>query len=182
MMSFVSFVPGTAGLVRQRRSYSRVTCKIEVRDGQQGDAPAVRRMVWKEKMNPLAVNDMSTFAVAVDDEGGQIVGCVQLRHCGGGERVRELASLVVDEKYRRRGISRSLMGKLLTSQEADNVEIFLLCPSFRDNVYKEFGFKRVPWGALPTSMMKVEYALGQVVSRFVLGTGIIPMRRSPLGL
>lgn len=124
---------------RRRRVWSsrgaaaRADASASLRLAAPADAPAVRRLVLSEYMNPLGLAP-ERFVVAQDDASGDVVGCGQLkpwqrlsdRGDALGALVRgaglvpnwegdlvELASLVVAPGSRGKGLGSRIVGRLL---------------------------------------------------------------------
>jgi N-acetylglutamate synthase-like GNAT family acetyltransferase len=81
--------------------------------------------------------DWRHFVVAVDAEG-RMVGCGQVKQHGDGSR--ELASVAVEESWRRRGVASSLVADL---QQRHGPPLWLTCQSTLADFYQRFGFMEV---------------------------------------
>ena len=88
------------------------------------------------RINPLDL-DWNRFLV-VEDGQGNLVGCGQVKEHGDGSR--ELASLAVEEPWRRRGIASALVRHL---QERHDPPLWLTCQSGLVGFYEGFGFSEV---------------------------------------
>jgi N-acetylglutamate synthase-like GNAT family acetyltransferase len=81
--------------------------------------------------------DWRRFVVAVDDRC-RIVGCGQVKAHQGG--VRELASLAVSRKWRRRGVGGRIIEHLMHTSAPP---LWLMCRSGLVPYYLRFGFEEV---------------------------------------
>lgn len=105
-----------------------------VRPARRDDFPAIRRLVFGARLNPFGL-DWRRFLVA-GTPGGDVLGCGQVKPHADGSR--ELASLVVREQARGRGVARALIENLLARQEARPV--YLMCRASLEPFYARFGF------------------------------------------
>jgi len=78
--------------------------------------------------------DWPHFVLAID-EGGQVIGCAQVKPHGDG--TRELASLVVVPEWQGRGIARLLIEHQLATHAPP---LYLTCESRLEPLYRRFGF------------------------------------------
>jgi N-acetylglutamate synthase-like GNAT family acetyltransferase len=109
---------------------------FSLRAAESADAPAIRQMVMRARLNPISL-DWRRFLLAVDRAGG-VIGCAQVRPHGDGSL--ELASVVVRESRRRRGVARALIGEL---QTAAGQPLWLTCRAPLMVFYRRFGFCEV---------------------------------------
>jgi len=150
---------------------------ISFRPATARDQGTIRLLVVSANLYPLDL-DWRRFQVA--ENGGRILGAGQIRvHPDGG---RELASVVVARKYRRRGIGTELVRRLLDGRRD---RIFLCCSENLGPFYTRFGFQRIPPEALPGRLeylFRIE-ALGSLVLSVVRPSepDLIAMARHPDG-
>lgn len=109
--------------------------EIFVRPARREDFPAIRRLVFGARLNPLGL-DWRRFLVA-GTPGGEVLGCGQVKPHADGSR--ELASIVVREQARGRGLARALIENLLARQAARPV--YLMCRASLEPFYAIFGFR-----------------------------------------
>jgi N-acetylglutamate synthase-like GNAT family acetyltransferase len=103
---------------------------------------AIKRLIWKEKLNPSGL-DWKRFTVVVS-ASGQVVGCSQIKpHYDGSH---ELASMVVHPAYRDQGIARMIIEHQLNSTDDD---LYLICQSELINFYEKFGFIKISKPEMP---------------------------------
>jgi predicted N-acetyltransferase YhbS len=81
--------------------------------------------------------DWRHFTLAVDGSGA-VIGCGQVKTVGEG--TRELASLVVEPEWRRRGVAGALVRRLM---EHAGPPLWLTCLSGLVPYYERFGFRAV---------------------------------------
>jgi N-acetylglutamate synthase-like GNAT family acetyltransferase len=109
---------------------------VRLRPASRQDASKIRSLIIRVQINPMSL-DWQHFVVAVDD-GGELVGCGQVKHHGDGSR--ELASIAVEEPWRRRGVASSLVADL---QQRHGSPLWLTCQSALVGFYQPFGFREV---------------------------------------
>ena len=113
-----------------------MTPAFNLRSASADDQTAIKRLVRRAKIAPFSLH-WSHFTIAVDKNGG-IIGCGQLKHHNDGSV--ELASLVVKERWRKKGVARALIESLIDSHKGG---LWLLCRSNLTPLYKRFGFVKV---------------------------------------
>lgn len=90
----------------------------------------------RARLNPLGL-DWERFTVAVDDEDC-VIGCVQLKpHAGGAV---ELASLVVRQDWRGRGVGRALIASMKAESQG---RLWLMCRPALVSYYEKVGLQVV---------------------------------------
>ena len=120
-----------------------------------------------EKLNPLFL-DASNFCVA--ESAGRVVACAQVRGIDAG--AAELASVVVERRFRRRGLGTLLIGAALDAaarRGVDTRDVYLLTLTRTSRVYEQCGFRPIAFEDAPLTM-RLEAAAGKLVVRF-LGAG-----------
>lgn len=93
--------------------------------------------------------DWKRFIVAVNDSG-QVIGCGQIKPHGAD--IRELASIAVLPEYQGQGIARAVMEQLLSTTPRP---LYLMCVSKRESLYVKFGFKPIPYEAMPRYFQRI---------------------------
>ena len=106
---------------------------IRLRPATREDQPTIRRLVHQANINPLDL-DWQRFLLAVD-EAGAALGCGQVKPHRDGSR--ELSSIVVIESWRRRGVARALIERLMVEA---GPPLWLTCRSGLVPLYVRFGF------------------------------------------
>ena len=163
----------------RRRRAGRLT----YRRGVASDAALIARRVLRESMNPLFL-EPSNFEVAC--RGDEVVAFGQLRPLpsagddddagAAAPAAAELASLVVEEKERGRGIGSEIVRRLLERHRAVSAEpVWLLTLASRRKFYAPLGFSEVGGFGVPTGLA-AEAAVGSIVARLAAGQGLICMR------
>lgn len=133
-----------------------------LRPARREDESTIKRMVRGAQLNPFGLN-WERFTVAVHAEQ-VIVGCIQLKLHGDGSR--ELASLVVAERWRGRGIAGALIANV--KARADGM-LWLMCASQLAPFYERFDFVRVRDRAkIPTYFSRI-HRLVRLLSVFTGG-------------
>ncbi len=86
------------------------------------------------------------FLVCRELDGGEIVGVCALRVCW--EDLAEIRSLVVEEKYRKKGVARKLVSESLNEAKKLGLEkVFVL--TYVPEFFEGLGFARLPKSELP---------------------------------
>lgn len=134
---------------------------FSVRKAEKQDAATIRKMVFFASLNPTRL-DWRRF-ITVVDEGGKVVGCVQRKPHRDGSI--ELASLVVDEDWRGRGVGRALIESLVADHDGP---LYLMCRAELGIFYQKFGFEALTLDHMPLYFRRV--------SR-LMGDGLLVMRR-----
>lgn len=111
-----------------------IDCPVEIRAATHADAARIKIMVRAERLNPLGL-DWQRFYVA--EGAGEVVACVQTKPHG---NVRELASLVVECRWRGLGIGLSLVAFL---QAEAGPPLWLMCRTTLVPFYEQCGFEEV---------------------------------------
>lgn len=96
----------------------------------------IREMIRAAHINPLGV-DWRRFILAVDGNA-EVIGCGQVKPHQDG--TRELASIVVMEPWRGRGVARAIVERLMSEA---GPPLWLTCRSALMPLYERFGFREV---------------------------------------
>ncbi|OGO15550.1 MAG: hypothetical protein A2Y93_06400 [Chloroflexi bacterium RBG_13_68_17] len=110
--------------------------EFRLRPAARSEAAVIRGMIRRARINPIGI-DWRRFVVAVD-ESGSVVGCGQIKPHAGGSR--ELASIVVAEDWRGRGVARAVIEHLLGVADPP---VWLTCRRDLVGLYERFGFREV---------------------------------------
>lgn len=113
-----------------------------IRKASRDDRVAIRRLVWKVRINPFRLH-WQNFVVAVADDQ-RLVGCGQLKPHG--PNTIELASIAVEEEFRKRGVARAVIEELTGSGPRP---LFLVCLANLTGFYSRFGFSEVDSEPIP---------------------------------
>ena len=135
---------------------------VLVRRATAQDQPHIVSLARGEKLKPTGL-DWPRFIVA--DDGGRIVGAVQLRSHPDGSK--ELGSLVVTPAFRGRGIAARLIEKRLADA---NGRVLIITGAVHEDYYRRWGFRRIKPSAAPPFVC-ANYWLGY------LGGGLISLLR-----
>mmetsp|Transcript_13597 Transcript_13597/g.41369 ORF Transcript_13597/g.41369 Transcript_13597/m.41369 type:complete len:182 (+) Transcript_13597:78-623(+) len=145
------------------------------RPAQSSEAPLILSRLIREKMNPIGLQP-EHFLIACDKPSGEVAGFGQIRPLGA--QACELASLVVEPRYRGLGLGTVLVTKLLAKHRASEEAgkpVFLLTLASTVPFYERLGFSLV---ADPPTPMKFEMAAGSVVAKLATGKQIVCMGAS----
>ena len=108
----------------------------KVRAALESESTQIKELINLVGINPTGL-DWKRFLVAVN-EGGQVVGCGQIKPHGAD--IRELASIAVVPEYRGQGIARAVIEMLLRENPKP---LYLMCISHNGPMYEKFGFQMV---------------------------------------
>lgn len=136
---------------------------FSIRPARSQDAGRIAELVRSEKLNPTGL-EWSRFLVA-EDQHGRIVGCGQVKPHRDG--TVELASIVVEEELRGRGLGRQLIERLI---EGVSQPLWLMCRSSLVSLYQRFGFQEVDADADQPPYFRRVRRLASVY-HFLRGTG-----------
>ncbi len=114
----------------------RLPSGLRLRAATAADRPAIRRLIRQARINPMGL-DWHRFVV-IEDQGGGIVACGQVKPHGDG--ARELASLAVAEGWRGRGLARAVIEHL---KRRAGPPLWLTCREGLVPLYARYGFVRV---------------------------------------
>jgi N-acetylglutamate synthase-like GNAT family acetyltransferase len=113
-----------------------------LRPARQADAPAIRALIRAAGINPTGLA-WRRFVLAVSPEG-ELLGCGQVKPHDDGSR--ELASIAVQPGFRRRGIARAVIERLLAENPPP---LHLVCQEKLGPFYARFGFRAVGGEEMP---------------------------------
>jgi len=122
--------------------------QITLRKARKDDRPGINKLVRRSHLNPTGL-DWKRFVVATDSDG-KVISCGQIKTHRDGSS--ELASLVVDNRYRGQGIARAVVDFLIQSHQGD---LYLMCRSTLGNFYLLFGFAVIAETEMPIYFRRV---------------------------
>lgn len=131
---------------------------ITLRRAEEADLSLIRQWVRDSGINPTGL-DWERFIMAEAD-GSQPVGCVQLKPHRDGSV--ELASLVVAEEWRGRGIARLLIEYTVNQHDGT---LYLMCRSGLGPLYEKFGFQPLVEAEMPRYFRQISRLVG-IVNHF----------------
>jgi N-acetylglutamate synthase-like GNAT family acetyltransferase len=117
------------------------------------DSNQIRELIHLVGINPTGL-DWRRFVVVVDPQG-RLVGCGQIKPHGEG--IHELASIAVHPDRRGQGIARAIIESLLADGSGP---IFLMCRSQVGPLYEKFGFRELPYEAMPRYFQRISKLAG----------------------
>jgi N-acetylglutamate synthase-like GNAT family acetyltransferase len=112
------------------------------------EAAQIKKLINLVGINPTGL-DWKRFIVAVNDDR-RVIGCGQIKPHGAD--IRELASIAVDPAYQGNGIARAVMDQLLSTIPRP---VYLMCVSKMEGLYIKFGFKAIPYEAMPRYFQRI---------------------------
>ena len=121
------------------------------------DAHQIRDLIHRVGINPMDLN--WRHFVVVENVESQFVGCAQLKPHKDGSL--ELASLAVEEEYRRQGVARALIEHLLARSPRP---LFLMCQPALVPFYEKFGFRAIGLKAMPPYFRKISRLIKVLVA------------------
>lgn len=141
---------------------------MRIRPARAQDQATITAMVRRARLNPIDLR-WQRFLLAEDETG--IVGAVQIRPHDGAP---ELASLVVREDQRGRGIGSQLIQSLITQSPRT---LYLFCRPQLKDYYARFGFGAIGVKEAPPSL-RVRYAIGRIITRLIVGRPMLMMKKT----
>jgi len=108
--------------------------QLRIRPAVADDSSAIKALVRAARINPTGLK-WPRFLVA-DHNLEEVIACAQIKPHR--DRSHELASLVVDPRFRNQGIARLLVEHLTETHEG---ELYLMCRSSLGDFYEKLGFE-----------------------------------------
>ena len=134
--------------------------EYRIRTAERADQTRIRDLVRSVRINPMNL-DWHNFSVAIDGRG-RTVGCGQIKTHRDG--TRELASIAVDQEWRRQGIGSELIQGIIQTSEPP---LWLVCRSKLAPFYEQFGFAVIEdLNDLPRSFRRMR-SVARVLSRII---------------
>jgi N-acetylglutamate synthase-like GNAT family acetyltransferase len=133
-----------------------------LRPATSSDSGAIRSLIFRVGINPRDL-DWQRFVVVIDRQG-KLVGCGQVKPHSDGSR--ELASIAVRPKWRRRGLASEVIRRLMADA---GPPLWLICRSELAGFYRRFEFVSVnDPDRMPRYFRRV-YRLATTAARFLPG-------------
>lgn len=150
---------------------------LYLRAAEERDQQKIRKLVRGAHLNPLGL-EWPHFRVVEDARRGAIAGIGQIRPHG--KHTQELASIVVDPAYQKRGIGGLIVRTLLARTTGP---LYLFCRAEMAPYYVRFGFVPATAQELPPRLawrLRIGTALTGLISRFRrVPLRVLAMRRVP---
>jgi N-acetylglutamate synthase-like GNAT family acetyltransferase len=143
--------------------------EYSLRPAAETDAGAIRRLILKVGINPTAL-DWRRFIVATAPEG-RVIGCGQIKPHG--REIMELASIAVEEKYRKQGIAAAIINELLRTPTRP---LYLTCRSRLGPYYERFGFVAIGPDEMPVYFRRLTQVAGILDAVARLGETLLVMK------
>jgi N-acetylglutamate synthase-like GNAT family acetyltransferase len=106
------------------------------------------------------------------DADGVVIGCVQLKPHRDGSI--ELASLLVVEGWRGRGVARTLIEAAVAAHDGT---LYLMCRPELESLYRKFGFIPLPKEEMPPYFRRITRLVKVIRGLFKPMEGPLIMRR-----
>jgi N-acetylglutamate synthase-like GNAT family acetyltransferase len=126
------------------------------------DARAIRSLIFRVGINPRDL-DWRRFVVVIDPQG-TLVGCGQVKPHSDGSR--ELASIAVRPKWRRRGLASEVIRRLMADA---GPPLWLMCRSDLAAFYRRFGFASVDDAERMPRYFRRVYRLAKAAAKLLPG-------------
>jgi N-acetylglutamate synthase-like GNAT family acetyltransferase len=136
----------------------------------EADFPAIKALIHEVGINPMSL-DWRRFLVAKTVEGGQLIGCGQLKPHGDGSV--ELASIAVVAAWRKKGVASAIIQKLMAEGPRP---LYLTCLSHNGPFYEKFGFHVVTGAELPKYFRRLSRLAGLVNTLSMMQQKMLVMR------
>jgi len=130
---------------------------FSLRPAVESDARQIRDLIHRVGINPMDLN--WRHFVVVEDADSQFMGCAQLKPHKDGSL--ELASLAVQEEFRKQGVARALIEHLLARSPRP---LFLMCQPALVPFYEKFGFRAIGLKAMPPYFRKISRLIKVLVA------------------
>jgi len=146
------------------------TSSFRVQQARAQDQGPIRSLVWGAKLNPLNLN-WERFVVAVDATD-KVIGCGQVKVHSDGSH--ELASLVVASAWRRRGVARHIIERLLMQNPRT---LYLMCRSGLGSFYIRFNFRAIEEAQMPVYFLRISRVFRWLRKLRVSNQSLLVMRK-----
>ena len=144
--------------------------EFDITPALEADFPAIKALIHEVGINPFSL-DWRRFRVAKTVEGGQLIGCGQLKSHGDGSV--ELASIAVVPAWRKKGVASAIIQKLMAEGFRP---LYLTCLSHNGPFYEKFGFRTVAGAELPKYFRRLSRVAGLVNALSVMRKKMLVMR------
>ncbi|NOY98364.1 MAG: GNAT family N-acetyltransferase [Chloroflexi bacterium] len=143
--------------------------EIVLRPAAETDSPAIRALVRSSHINPTGLS-WQRFLVALTPDG-ELIGCGQVKpHMDGSH---ELASIAVQPAYRKQGVARAIIEKLMAEAPRP---LYLMCRSQLGALYEKFGFYALRPDDMPRYFRRISQLAGLVDLLAREGSTLLVMR------
>ena len=119
-----------------------------IRAARAGDQASITALVRGARLNP---RDLAWQRFLVADDGGRVVGCVQVRVHGRG--TREVASVVVAPSHRAAGLGTRLVEAVLAREAG---ALYLFTQTATVAYFERFGFRPVGSEPVPADLRSAQ--------------------------
>ena len=141
-----------------------------LRPARHTDTPAIYDLVREGRINPTGI-DWTRFVLAETLEG-DVIGCGQLKPHRDGSM--ELASIVVTQAWRGRGVARAIIKSLISKHDGP---LYLICVSDNGPMYEKFGFRALEEEQMPKYFRRVSKMASFIEPLRKEGKSLLVMRR-----
>lgn len=141
-----------------------------MRPASSGDQNQIKRMVRAAHLNPTGL-DWQRFVLATTPEG-EVAGCGQIKPHRDG--TCELASIVVEPRWRGQGIARKLIEHLIDSHTGS---LYLTCRGGLESFYNRFGFTSLSPDEMPPYYRRINRLVNALDVLGLAQEGLRVMRR-----
>lgn len=151
--------------------------KLTFRQANAKDLTDIKRMVFKERINPLGLS-AERFIVA-ENADGQVLGFGQLQQQPSPQDVHflELRTLIVDNDARGQGVGTAVMQHLLDTPAAAHTDVYLTTISRTMPFYHKAGFRELERRHTPR-LLWFEALMGTLVAFLVVQDRLVVMKRA----
>lgn len=118
------------------------------------DFPAIKALIHETGINPMSL-DWRRFRVAKTVEGGELIGCGQLKPHG--DSIVELSSIAVVSASRKKGVASAIIEMLMAEGPRP---LYLTCLSHNGPFYEKFGFRIITGAELPRYFWRLSKLAG----------------------
>ena len=121
-----------------------------LRPARKEDAPAIRALIWKVRINPLGL-DWRHFIIAVD-ERERLIATGQIKPHRDG--TFELASIATEPAWRGRGVASEVIRRLMDQAPRP---LYLMTITPTAPFYLRFGFRALNSSAMPADIARLAH-------------------------
>jgi N-acetylglutamate synthase-like GNAT family acetyltransferase len=144
--------------------------EFTLRKAERTDAAIIRRLVHAANLNPTGLNWQRFILAEAPDS--TVIGFVQRKPHREG--LIELASLVVVQEWRGKGVARALIEAGL---DAHDGPLFLMCRADLGVFYQRFGFEALEIEAMPPYFQRIARFAGGFQKLTRRSEGLLVMRK-----
>ena len=142
--------------------------QYKLRSARKTDEKIIKELIERVRINPMNIH--WKYFIVAETLDGVFIGCGQLKHHNDGSI--ELASIAVEEAYRKQGVGRAIIEELLTDSPRP---LYLMCRPVLGTFYEKFGFQTITGKELPPYFARIQRII-RAMNSFARQDGPLIMR------